>query len=1511
MTELLEFSLNTENPESNYNLAKWYENRGHTSAAHTYYLRASERTEDKFFAYQALIRASFCYTIQGSRDGTEKVLLENALTYLPERPEAYYYLSVLYEKKQDWQNCYIYATLGLNCCKSEIESLDIPEFQGDHLLIFQKAISSWWWGKGKESRELFQLLSDEYYDLMDNRHKNLIDDNMNKLGLVKNKTRILKDSNNYDIYLTTEKKSDHIYSSIIEESLEYALNHESHLPEWVLNMEGMSGKKYRTFINKLISLINNPHYLEIGCWTGSTSVSAMHSNEIKATLIDKWAEDFGNPKEEFFSNLNRCGNKNITFINDDFKNIEYPSNKKYNVYLYDGPHTEEDQYNGLLIPFDSLDDEFIFICDDWNWGPAVDGTIKAIEKLKLNVLYSIEIKTTNYLTTEGDNGNHKQFSDWHNGYYIAVCKKPQPIQDESKKEMMQNIPNQPVMPQVNKKRIFDCFRFFNEKELLELRYHILKDHVDKFVILQGTKTQSGNPCELLAKKYIAELNLPQEKFIVVDVELPSNDDDIDTQEEDIIFRQLSGQSNDTYQNSLNARSRERILLDSLLTVVKDQRDSDVFLVSDCDEIIKPEYVNWFTDMVLQCPNQLIKVPLVELQGRANLRAYSSETNQPISTNNVFFICTKKHFDKCTPFRMRFDINNPFEVTYITLDGVRVEECGWHFSWMGDTNRLKLKQKSTSHYADQIESAIISDMSSKELETYIDNWSLESGTNVWGDTRTTLKYYPESNLPKHISEFNNLKNFFLLQNKSYNLSQKIINIVEKFDINGSSFIGKPDGTDKFTSHSYLELYSKILSEYVDKENCSLLEIGCCHGGSLLLWSELLKNWSIVSLDVTDSISSRIKTILSINNNTKTIFKNAYDIEVVNLLSANYSNKFDIIIDDGPHTEESQLECLRLYFPLLKENGTLIIEDIKSISTTEKLKQILKTFSDVNYDATIFDNRHINNVSDDIVFCVKKINNSNKKRKVIDSFMFYNEFDMLKLRLNYLNDVVDHFIICESNYTFSGKPKPYYLDEILNEFPKDIVSKIVRVKFEPDTSQFNFPEEVEFFDPKNDNWIFENQQRDYISKNLLNFSPDDIFMISDTDEIPSKEIINNLSSGDLISNFKYVLRFDWFWYNFITKQHSTMPGTALTTIKYAIEKGSNGIRYERNHYDFIENGGWHFSYFGDVNFIQNKIKMFSHQEYNKEQYRSNTNISDAIKNKKDIFQRPIEFVKYSFIDFPENLQKAIKNAYSPEYYIDEQTNLPIPVLGVPIVNGVHWLKRLIDSVDYPVKELFIVNNNGRDQITDELNEITKINHPFIEKIRVCHLPHNLGVSGSWNLIIKSYLMSPYWIICNNDLAFTPGFLKEMVEKSMNEDVEIVCPPSINYDYVQNGLGSFECFLLKDVVVQKCGLFDENLYPAYCEDCDYLVKIKANNVKLEFVYSPYYHGETQSYETGSQTLKTESSEITQKIHDAHMKNIQYIHDTWGNDWENWENYSNKIIDIKTQSYNINFNRQKYLGF
>jgi FkbM family methyltransferase len=181
MNELIRFSLDTENAEKNYYLAKWYENIGHTAPAHTYYLRAAERSKDDNLAYQSLIRASFSYRSQGSRDSTEKILLENALMLLPERPEAYYFLSLLYEKKDEWQNCYIYAGLGLEKYNKKIDPIDIVEFQGKHVLIFQKAVSSWWWGKGKECRDLFTCLVDNYWDNLDETHKISVQQNLNKL----------------------------------------------------------------------------------------------------------------------------------------------------------------------------------------------------------------------------------------------------------------------------------------------------------------------------------------------------------------------------------------------------------------------------------------------------------------------------------------------------------------------------------------------------------------------------------------------------------------------------------------------------------------------------------------------------------------------------------------------------------------------------------------------------------------------------------------------------------------------------------------------------------------------------------------------------------------------------------------------------------------------------------------------------------------------------------------------------------------------------------------------------------------------------------------------------------------------------------------------------------------------------------------------------------------------------------------------------------------------------------
>jgi SAM-dependent methyltransferase len=261
-------------------------------------------------------------------------------------------------------------------------------------------------------------------------------------------------------------------------------------------------------------------------------------------------------------------------------------------------------------------------------------------------------------------------------------------------------------------------------------------------------------------------------------------------------------------------------------------------------------------------------------------------------------------------------------------------------------------------------------------------------------------------------------------------------------------------------------------------------------------------------------------------------------------------------------------------------------------------------------------------------------------------------------------------------------------------------------------------------------------------------------------------------------------------------------------------------------------------------------------------------------------------------------------------------PIPVIGTLIVNGVHWLKRLIDSVDYPVNEFVIFNNNGRDQITKELDELTEIAHPHIKKIRVCHLPSNIGCPGGWNMIIKSYMMAPYWIIVNNDVAFTPGFLNAMVDKASENDVGMVHSKFGESLSFKDEVGSFECFLIKDWVIQSHGLFDENLYPVYCEDVDYEMRIRLKPFKRVAVDLPYLHGDTNAYDSGSQTLKVEP-ELKEKINMSRILNeTEYLANKWGKEyWTEgatvYDKPFNKELPITITTYDLEFVRKKNLGF
>lgn len=165
---LAEYSLDTENAELNFKVALWYEENGQNAAALSYFLRCAERAEDKLLAYEALIHGSNCYDRQGTRDGTAKGILQQAMCLYPERPEARYLLSRFSEKKEWWQDCYIYASEALDNCDFTCENLKTDvEYPGMHGLLYEKAIASWWWGKNHQCKDILLDIKDNY-DLDEN-----------------------------------------------------------------------------------------------------------------------------------------------------------------------------------------------------------------------------------------------------------------------------------------------------------------------------------------------------------------------------------------------------------------------------------------------------------------------------------------------------------------------------------------------------------------------------------------------------------------------------------------------------------------------------------------------------------------------------------------------------------------------------------------------------------------------------------------------------------------------------------------------------------------------------------------------------------------------------------------------------------------------------------------------------------------------------------------------------------------------------------------------------------------------------------------------------------------------------------------------------------------------------------------------------------------------------------------------------------------------------------------------
>lgn len=232
-------------------------------------------------------------------------------------------------------------------------------------------------------------------------------------------------------------------------------------------------------------------------------------------------------------------------------------------------------------------------------------------------------------------------------------------------------------------------------------------------------------------------------------------------------------------------------------------------------------------------------------------------------------------------------------------------------------------------------------------------------------------------------------------------------------------------------------------------------------------------------------------------------------------------------------------------------------------------------------------------------------------IIDYFL-YNGEPIIEYRLEYLYDYVDQFIIVECRYTHTGIKKPFLYVEKNTDFFKKYEKKLMIIIIDefPDNNNVdsymlinkNRPLLKDYSD---DNWARETYNRNYAQNIILEkFKQPFILFVCDVDEIPNRNIINDLkyNYSELHDGIK--LAMIMMRYNFKWKE----PNTIWTHPFVITDIGTRNLSFnavrlnQEGGKKIISNAGWHLSYFLTPNDIIRKFVSFAHSEYNNEKYKN---------------------------------------------------------------------------------------------------------------------------------------------------------------------------------------------------------------------------------------------------------------------------------------------------------------------
>ena len=279
------------------------------------------------------------------------------------------------------------------------------------------------------------------------------------------------------------------------------------------------------------------------------------------------------------------------------------------------------------------------------------------------------------------------------------------------------------------------------------------------------------------------------------------------------------------------------------------------------------------------------------------------------------------------------------------------------------------------------------------------------------------------------------------------------------------------------------------------------------------------------------------------------------------------------------------------------------------------------------------------------------------RIFDSFRFFNELDVLEVRFNLLYDLVDFFVITECPYTIMGDEKPLYYWDNRDRFDK-FNDKVIHDIMDDIPDNFdNYVERRGYHTPYNSIDRNCNQkyidiplryQRDMYARDYTAYSiekagakSDDVIITSDADEVINPLVLQSLDWFD--KNNHYVALQRHFYYKFNILREENWMGSRICTWDTLRQTSVDQLRQNHHNSHRIESGGWHWSYFGNIDTIEQKLNACADSQH------KSKDLSDKVKMGKDTVGRSDSYnpvpIDDSFPEYIQNNQKKYAEFIKP--------------------------------------------------------------------------------------------------------------------------------------------------------------------------------------------------------------------------------------------------------------------------